>query len=312
MYCKQTTIIKRGIVETVQPSQQFIAPVEKSVHKKKFLLFSILFLLVALPFVLIFVQQQQEIRQRASVPAVDPNIVALVGPESVTKADIDAAIRKENPTDLTAALANSELRKKMLDQLLEEKLVRQQANKDAVTVTSGEISKEKDMFLEELPALSASDPAQLVTEEVSFQVLKEKVQDRVVTWRKIDKFVVNKSPGDPAFVSKFDNAQRSLEAIRTLLQQGNTATQAYASAKAEAGFDTNIQFIQDEIIEGESQMISLFKDPIFALHTNGVSSVLDSLGGTLLLVKITGENTTAYGSYASWLTAMKAQYVTIK
>lgn len=299
-------------METAQPSQQFIAPLEKNVHKKKFLLFSILFLLVALPFILIFVQQQQEIRQRASVPAIDPNIVALVGSESITKADIDAVIRSEHPLDLAAALVNSDLRKKMLDEMIEEKLVRQQANKDAVTVTSGEISKEKELFLEELPALSASDPAQLVTEEVSFQVLKEKVQDRVVTWRKIDKFIVNKSPGDPAFTSKFENALISLEAIRTLLQQGSSSAEAYASAKAEVGFDKNIQFIQDEIVEGESRMISPFKDPIFALHTNGVSSVLDSLGGTLLLVKVTGENNTEYGSYESWLTAMKAQTVTIK
>jgi hypothetical protein len=282
-------------------------------HKKAFTIGILLIILLSFPILLFTLRTSQDTRQHASEPTtvIEPGVEALVGGEKITKEDVDAKIMQDQVTNSDAALDNTTLRKKKLDELIEEKLVRQEAAREKVSASSSDVTEKKQDTIEALPTLIEQDPSQVDTDVLSFSVLQEKVRKNVVSSRTVDEFVVNKAPADPKFKTQLEDARQSLEMIRGFLQQGTTAEQAYQEAKKDTSFDTNIQLVEQVIVEGDSPLLKRFKDAIFALKKNDVSQVVDSFGGTLMLVKVTDATMTTYNSYEDWLTAMKKQYVTL-
>lgn len=279
-------------------------------HKKAFTIGILLVILLSFPILLFTLRNRQDTRQRASEVTLEPGVEAVVGTKKITKQDVDALISMDQVILSPAALQNKSLRTLKLNLLIEDTLIKQQAQKSNITVTTNDVLQEKEDMLEVLPTLVAKDPSVIDANKLSNAVLKEKVINRVVNSRTIDQFIVNKSPESATYTTDLEKARESLELIRGLLLQGMSPQDAYAQAKKNRSFDTQIQFIEGVVITGDTRIAKRFKDAILSLKKGDVSQVTDSLGGTLMIAKAQDVNDTKYNSYADWLSAMKQQYVT--
>ena len=123
----------------------------------------------------------------------DPNILATVGGENITKADLNARIYATDfggtPNSPTAKVDNNK-KKELLQELIENKVIAIETEKLGINVTDGEISKE---VLKRAPTYNQQTETEkaISRKSVKAGLLKEKLQNRVLGVKEGSYILVN-------------------------------------------------------------------------------------------------------------------------
>jgi len=245
--------------------------------------------LLVLPITVWQINNQQDVRQRASEQTpVQKTALVRVGEDFITDADIDLEYTKQqNATAYTTA--PTALRDKILNDIIEKRLIAIEAEKRGVTVKSSEID-------EKIKESRNQSKAPLNEQLVSEMLLAEKIASLVAPVIK----------GNVVYTNIVNTQTESLfETIQSNVNIRNTLVQAATPYLRQNG----IQLLNDKnIAERNTLMSSESSLKLFELDEGAISGVINN-GNRLLIVQIISKTEGEYESFDAFIDAQKDKYV---
>ena len=257
-------------------------------------------LALAVPATVLLLGQQQDIRQRASGPenVIPQGAIKQVGSSYITNADVDSRLQQLYGTDSAKFKDDITIRQTILDQLIRDRVIQQEAAKQNITVTDKEI----DDKARELGLTAPFDRTKILN-----TVIEAKLKNKVVAWKKIDYLITYKeaAPTSPIVVS----VKKILSSVKTDLDNGKSVNDAWqASGQATTALGKTFSVINNAIVYNDSFNKSV-SDKLFSYKSGQVTDVIDSGGGVFIVAKILDSNDSQYKTFDEWYNAAKTTYV---
>ena len=147
-------------------------------------------------------------------------------------------------------------------------------------------------------------------EKIKAEILKEKVKDKVISWRLIDTVSAYIDPLGKGYITQKKAVISALTKAASLLSQGAKSSEATAeAAKSQNVYKT---FVASEArrVEKKDNWEKLILEGIFKLSKGQVSPVLISQSGaSFWVVRIVDGTDSDFAKFEDWLEAKKKQYV---
>lgn len=260
------------------------------------------FALVALsvPATMLLLNQTQDIRQRASGPdnVVPQGAVKQVGATYITASDIDFRLQILYGTNSAKFKDDFSIRQFILDQLIREKIIQQEAAKYNIRVTDSEINDKAH----ELGITLSFDKTKVFN-----MVLEDKLKNKVVAWRELDYLIAYKEAAynSPSVVG----IKKILSVVKSDIDNGKTMKEAWTNSRdSSSTLGKTISLISQAKVYHDS-FAQRLSNKIFSVKVGQTTEVLDSGGGVFVLAKILDSNNSAYNTFDDWYKAVRQTYI---
>ena len=231
--------------------------------------------------------------------------VAKVSDTSITQKDVVEEYNKRYSAATPIASfrdIKDEARTELIDSMVERLILEKEAVKLGITVTEQEITIDVQQKI--LAGVPESTLTQSSTrEEIRISLLKDKLREKLVTFRQIDTATIF-IPEGPDMQVRFNNARTLLNEFRFDVQAGRNFAEANDIAKQKTYYNMGLVIAEKYLTKKDAEM-NFLGPTAFSLKKGDVSEVVDSGGGTLgvILVKEAGDY--EFGSLEEWLEAEK-------
>lgn len=195
-----------------------------------------------------------------------------------------------------------EARTELIDSMVERLILEKEAAKLGITVTEQEITIEVQQKISAgIPESILSQPNE--REEIRISLLKDKLREKLVTFRQIDTATIF-IPEGPDMQVRFNSARTLLNEFRSDIQVGRSFAEANDIAKQKTYYNRGLVIAEKYLTKKDTEM-NFLGPTAFSLKKGDMSEVVDSGGGTLgvILVKEAGDY--EFGSLEEWLAAEK-------
>ncbi len=278
----------------------------------------------------------------------NPDILATVGSEQVTKSDLNQAIyglELKGTPDNPGTTVSDEFKQQLLDEQIERKILDQEAKKLNITVTAAETESKAIELVPDFNDRVSPEKA-VIRNNAYYDLLKAKVTDVQISSAagdyilvRFDKYLYGVSANTDKYNTEKTEATRLANELYTKLSSGQIT------------FDEAQKLLSENIILGQATWDALsylpavggkfdkdafnnqiggladkrIRDEILATAVNTVSQPkiitvdipkdddLESVGetkeGFYLISKTTAKTVTDYADYDAWLTAKLKQYM---
>lgn len=282
----------------------------------------VLILIVGVALGIYLVHQNQDIRQHAAdqttTASQDPNVVAVVGTQGITKDMVEkAALEQYAPDAITP-----EVKKLVLDILIERAILDQEAAKDNITVTDDEIaqsplgdspSTKYEILKQKLIASTLESREAYV---IGYWVPPSDYSPTSLTAAEQQKIAAIRKDGALALAE----AQIRMEQNEDVLTIAQDLIKKYPSLKDTLGVngyivartpDTTLLttpriYTRDPKSQGQP-----FFDTLFSMNQNEVKTALADKDAGGSVIKVVQIHHSQYATYDEFLAAKKQQLVTI-
>lgn len=254
-------------------------------------------LAIAVPATVLLLGQQQDIRQRASGPetAVPQGAIKQVGTSYITNSDVDLRLQQIYGTNSAKFKDDISARQTIINQLIRERIIQQEAAKQNITVTDREI----DDKAHELSLTPPFDRTKIFN-----MIMEDKLKNKVVAWRIVDYAFIFRSTIKPDYSTNAVKIKKSYDLIKAGIQSGKTIKQAFDEAKDTSGFDKAITITENKKVT-KTDFDKNTAEKIFALKKEETSDTLDTGGGSFFLVKVLDTNNAQYSTFEDWFKAVE-------
>ncbi len=248
----------------------------------------LLLLALAVPSTVLLLGQQQDIRQRASGPenVVPQGAVKQVGTTYITNSDVDLRLQQLYGTNSAKFKDDIKVRQVILDQLIRERIIQQEAEKRGISVNEKEIEESR---------LKGDAPQ---TKKIAHNlILEEKLKDKVISWKLVDYAVV--------FSENQDNSiKASLEKLKSEVKNGKSIKEAYDNLKSTQGFYNKMRIVESEKVYQAGTWDQIYSDQLFKYNKKETTDIIEG-NGSYRIAFIRDENVTQYRSFEDWYNQLK-------
>lgn len=276
----------------------------------------------------------------------DPNALVYVGNEKVTKSDLNKAIYSlhfAGSPDSPTTTVNDELRKTLMDKLVEKKIIAQEAAKLGVSVSDSDVTAEAIKRDSDYNRRTP-DQKDIIFNNAKSDLLAEKVKDKVLSWAEGDFVMVRFDQylnGSTADQSKYETDKTEADKVAKKaiyeLQQGvpfetvqkEIASNPVIGDKSWQDLDLLPVLGGKATKQNMEERGGVLADPEFysMLMKSEVGKVsgptlmkvkvsldadspnTESKDGYYVLYKLNSKNKTDYSDYETWLNDKKTEYL---
>jgi hypothetical protein len=187
-----------------------------------------------------------------------------------------------------------EIEKNLLNDLVIQKIIENEAKKRGIAVTEEEIDSKVASYAVENEA----------TRNLAYnEILKEKVKSAVVSWKIINYLFVYKEPILENYNELANRVKLSMESVRINYSASGVLKTAYNQAYNSPDFDRLIT-----LTEGAKVYYDTFDENIssrlFMYNRKQLTDIIDSGAGTFILAEIIETNDTPFKTFDEWINAM--------
>lgn len=283
-------------------------------NSKKIIILGAIGILLILIGILLFIPTQN--LPFVQKPTPTPKIIATIGSQVLTQADLDAAFQLQWGVYASQYKNNKQLQAKALAALIEQTIVQQQATKMGISVSPIEIDQKEQELIQQAGGVSTYNKIlkgngwtqQNQRNKIKNDLLKEKVANQVIAWRLVNYVGSSQNVAAPNFAAKTVEATINMTKAQQYLKEGKSAREAVSLVTNNFKNFFNLYYSDNVKIKKFSKINKIFIDGIFQYHKGETTPVIGSGTQAMMTAQILDENNTPYNSYDEWLKAMKKLY----
>jgi len=250
------------------------------------------FALLILPVTIWQLNSQQDIRQRASEPKVaEQKIVAKIGDANITQNDIDGEYAKQQNSNVYIATP-SNLKNKILNDLIEKKIIESEALKMSLNVSDQEIENTIELY-------SQLDPNLNVNRQKAKEItLRTKLAEAISNTVRVNFGFSNNST--PQTLSFFNTLSE------TAINDNNlTEIKLYSQRSNDINYFENITIpISNNILDADNT------NTVFELSENDISTLLTQ-NDKFFIIHVLEKNEKEFSTFDEYLEQKKLEQATI-
>lgn len=244
------------------------------------------------------------------------DIVGQVGDKRITTKDLVKEIKLVWGVYAEQQEQDEQSQQNALKKITEREIIEQEAKKLGISVSDDEINARESELISQAGGIETYNniiasngwTPQEQRNKVKDIILKEKLTDKVVAWRLVEKVSGFRSPELKDYETQKANLRQSLEEVLKLMSTGASAKDAYEQVKNTFGTDPFIVLAEQEKVNRGDGWAVEFTQALFNTHKGEITQVVETRGGSMMVAKILDENDTPYESYDQWFTEVKNAY----
>lgn len=249
------------------------------------------FALLILPVTIWQLNTQQDIRQRASEPkVVEQKIVAKIGDVNITQNDIDAEYAKQQNSNVYIATP-SNLKSKILNDLIEKKIIESEALIMSLSVSDQEIENTIELYSQLDPNLNINSNAKEIA-------LRTKLAEAISNTVRVNFGFSNSST--PQTLSFFNTLSET-----AITDSSLTEIKLYSQRSNDVNYFENITIpISNNILDTDNT------STVFELSENDISTLLTQ-DDKFFIVQVIEKSEKEYSTFDEFLNLKKLEQATI-
>lgn len=248
-------------------------------------------LALSVPPTLALIRQPQDVRQRASGPENQPNILISVGQNFITSQDVDLRMQLLFGNDYEKIKNDPKIRQTTLDEIIKEKILQQEAAKRSIVITEKEVAQK----MTEL----GGNNSPLSNTLAQNAVMEEKLKDKVVNWKKVDYAAAFEADEEKTKI-----ITDSLQILKQAINPTTTLKAAYDNLKNTKNFYNKFRIIEGEQVFGKGGWDETLSVKLFSYKKGDISNIIDA-NGTYRLAVVLDENITKFDSFDEWYNSIR-------